>query len=433
MVIPPHWYTSPPRIKSFTALILGLVSFVLPPTAIAQSEPVWSVDLIRTLPGMQDEYLRNIEANWAGARSMAKERGIILSYQALAAEPDSTRRWDIILMTEYTDSTAWAAREDEFRAIFESPEFARLQMDTPSAELREFVAGGVTMRGVAPPAMPVYDTGARWSPDASHILFYTYRHDPDGAELYRINPDGTGLTRLTDTYHNEWWSDYSPDGALIYTSSDFEKDERFGGSEIFIMESGGSDLRRLTPDTGEGIFNTQPRPSPDGSQILYGTDQIATKVDAEIYLVNADGSGRQNLTNHPALDRFAAWSPDGSKIVFTSDRDGDNDVYIMNRDGSEVTRLTDSSADDIQPDFSPDGTSIVFVSERDGNPELYTMHADGSNLKRLTFSDARDGLPAWSPHGDLIAFTTYRHGDGDKGDIYVISIDGTGERRLTAR
>ena len=120
-------------------------------TAVAQSDgssSVWSVDLIRTLPGQQSEYLRNIEANWSGARRLAVERGAVLSYRALAAPSDSSRGWDIILMTEYADSTAYAQREDIFRAIFDSPEFVRLEMDRPSSELREFVAGGVTMWGV---------------------------------------------------------------------------------------------------------------------------------------------------------------------------------------------------------------------------------------------------------------------------------------------
>ena len=113
------------------------------------SPSVWTVDLIRTLPGGQAEYLRNIETNWSGARHLAVERGAVLSYQALAAEPDSARGWDVILMTEYVDSTAWSNREEIFTAIFESPEFVRVPMDRPSSELREFVAGGVVMHGVA--------------------------------------------------------------------------------------------------------------------------------------------------------------------------------------------------------------------------------------------------------------------------------------------
>ena len=135
-------------------LIVLLMCFAVMPTqsAMAQADgspPVWTIDLIKSLPGGQADYLRNIEANWSGARDLAVERGAVLSYQALAAQPDSSRGWDIILLTEYADSTAWSNREEIFTAIFESPEFVRVPMDRPSSELREFVAGGVTMRGVA--------------------------------------------------------------------------------------------------------------------------------------------------------------------------------------------------------------------------------------------------------------------------------------------
>lgn len=109
---------------------------------------VWSVDPIRTLPGMQDEYLASIEDNWAGARELAHDRGAVMSYRALAADPDSERGWDFILMTEYADSATWARREEIFQEIFAAPEFVRVQPASPSSELRDLVTPGVVMRGV---------------------------------------------------------------------------------------------------------------------------------------------------------------------------------------------------------------------------------------------------------------------------------------------
>ncbi len=106
---------------------------------------VWTVDLVRTLPGQQAEYLRNIEANWAGARRIARERRVVLSYRALVARPDSLRGWDVLLMTEYADSAAWSQREASFESIFASPEYIRVPTARPSSELREFVSGGVVM------------------------------------------------------------------------------------------------------------------------------------------------------------------------------------------------------------------------------------------------------------------------------------------------
>lgn len=116
------------------------------PTGLTGS--VWSVDLIRTLPGMQTEYLASIENNWAGARKLACDRGAVLSYRALVADPDPERGWDVILMTEYADSAAWSRREETFREIFTAPEFVGVEPASPSSEMREFVASGVVMRGL---------------------------------------------------------------------------------------------------------------------------------------------------------------------------------------------------------------------------------------------------------------------------------------------
>lgn len=107
---------------------------------------VWTVDLIRTLPGQQDNYIHSIETNWANARRIARQRGNILSYRALVAIQDSARSWDVLLMTEYADSTEWAQREPTFQAIFESDEFVRVEPAKPSAEMRLFFGGGAVMR-----------------------------------------------------------------------------------------------------------------------------------------------------------------------------------------------------------------------------------------------------------------------------------------------
>ena len=118
------------------------------PTGPETTDAVWSVDLIRTLPGQQAEYLRNIEANWAGARRIARERGAVLSYRALVAPPDSLRGWDVLLMTEYADSSSWSQREAIFQDIFASPEYVRVPTARPSSELRAFASSGVVMEAL---------------------------------------------------------------------------------------------------------------------------------------------------------------------------------------------------------------------------------------------------------------------------------------------
>ena len=131
------------------------------------------------------------------------------------------------------------------------------------------------------------------------------------------------------------------------------------------------------------------------------------------------------------LVRFAMAKPASNegKIIFQSNRDGNDDIYVMDADGSNVKRLTDHSKRDYCADWSPDGKKIAFTSDRDGNDEIYVMDADGSNVKRLTDHPSRDYEPAWSPDGKKIAFTSDRAGWGD---IYTMDADGANVEKLTS-
>ena len=99
-----------------------------------------------------------------------------------------------------------------------------------------------------------------------------------------------------------------------------------------------------------------------------------------------------------------AWSPDGRKLAFVSRRDGNSEIYVMNADGSGQENLTQQPASDSHPSWSPDGRKLAFVSRRDGNSEIYVMNADGSGLRNVTRTPSNDLDPAWSPDGGAIAF-----------------------------
>ncbi len=170
--------------------------------------------------------------------------------------------------------------------------------------------------------------------------------------------------------------------------------------------------------------------SPDSSGILFSGFHSK---QADIYVMNADGSGLKQLTDHPSADMWGSFSPDGKRIVFQSKRDGaQEDIYIMNADGSNVVRLTNDPARDIGPSWSPDGKRIAFSSSRDGGLQLYLMNVDGSNQTRLT--RVTDGKikyynPVWSPNGKRLVF--YSETGDRKDQVQIINANGTGQTVLT--
>ena len=148
--------------------------------------------------------------------------------------------------------------------------------------------------------------------------------------------------------------------------------------------------------------------------------------NADIYVMNVDGSGQTQLTDDPAYDAWPSWSPDGSQIAFMSKRSGNPDIFVMDADGSNLRQLTEHPANDIWPEWSPDGTRIAFPSRRDGNFEIYVMNPDGTDQERLTHTPGHEDFPTWSPDGTRILFTRSEIGEG----TYVMNADGSGEKKL---
>jgi TolB protein len=141
-----------------------------------------------------------------------------------------------------------------------------------------------------------------------------------------------------------------------------------------------------------------------------------------------NSSNLTQLTQNAAGDFQPVFSPDGHRIAFMSNRDGDMEIFVMQADGTKERRLTNNATFDAQPTFSPNGQRIAFVSDRDGNDEIYTMNANGTNVRRLTNTPTSESRPNYSPDGGRIAFRTNRDGNGD---IYVMNADGTRETPLT--
>lgn len=128
-------------------------------------------------------------------------------------------------------------------------------------------------------------------------------------------------------------------------------------------------------------------------------------------------------------DHDPRWSPDGSKIVFYSNRAGNFDIYIVNADGTNLVQLTEDPGYDGMPDWSPDGSTITFASKQDGDFDIYAMKPDGSGIHNLTQTDGFEGTHRWSPDGRKVAFEG--RGDDGNNDIYIMNADGSGRERVT--
>ena len=252
----------------------------------------------------------------------------------------------------------------------------------------------------------------------------------------------SGLWTYSDIYAG--WTDAGPDCGTAHTECiDLEPGDHYflvgsyGGTGTYTLtvtaiedesadnNRGNSALTQLTDNSARDNVSEW---SPDGSRIAFNSDRDG---DYEIYVMNADGSGVIQLTDNLDYDGGPVWSPDGSRIAFNSDRDGDYEIYVMNADGSGVIQLTDNFDSDRDPAWSPDGSRIAFNSNRDWGFQIYVMNADGSGVIQLTDNSANSALdlaPAWSPDGSKIAFRSDRDGDYD---IYVMNADGSGVIKLT--
>ena len=230
--------------------------------------------------------------------------------------------------------------------------------------------------------------------------------DRDGdPEIFKIEPDGSGLVQLTSNAAWDTDPSWSPDGTRLAFSSN-----RDGDDDVYVMNADGSGVVAVTSSgTGNDL---QPDWSRDGSQIAFVRS-------GDIYVVSSSGGSPVKL----GRGRAPAWSPTASRIAFARN---EGDIYVMGADGSNVRPLT-SGFDADFPEWSPDGRSIAFeaVDPNVDETRIYVMGADGSGLRALAGS-SEDHSPSWSPDGTRLAFTNILL----DANIVTASLDGSGRASL---
>ncbi|HUQ80872.1 MAG TPA: DPP IV N-terminal domain-containing protein [Gemmatimonadaceae bacterium] len=203
--------------------------------------------------------------------------------------------------------------------------------------------------------------------------------------IYTVMPDGSELTQLTTGQ----WSDREPAWSSNYKRIVFTSNRHGGVHNVYSMTSKGQGVTRLT--NSAGLPEYSPVLSPDGTKIVWARQWINGGVG--ILLMNSDGS-KEVAFVIPGTNLHPTFSPDGKKILFSSDLHStsgsylDRDIYVMNLDGSGRTRLTWNSTYDENPVWTPDGKKIVFESDRGGQPGIYKMDPDGSNVELIQLAPA---------------------------------------------
>jgi TolB protein len=197
---------------------------------------------------------------------------------------------------------------------------------------------------------------------------------------------------------------------------------RGGGRELCTVDQDGLNLQQLTSSGG---LKLSPNWSPDGTRIAY-----STYYDNRLIVFGYDLSrGTASiLCDHADMNDAPAWSPDGDRLAASLSDDDGQEIFIMDAAGRNRRRVTRNHGINTSPRWSPNGQQLAFVSDRAGSPQIYIINCDGTDQRRLTFVGDYNTTPAWSPRGDLIA---YSRRDGGQNQLFITDLEGETSKQVT--
>ncbi|MBC7869515.1 MAG: PD40 domain-containing protein [Chitinophagaceae bacterium] len=253
----------------------------------------------------------------------------------------------------------------------------------------------------------------------SQILFVAQTSNQQ-RQIYLMDGSGENIQRITNYFPSDadnatWVFDGQHLGFVSYTN---------GIPNVYTIDANGDDIQLFVENAA------YPAWSPDGTKFAFASNRDG---NLELYMMDLTSSERiiERLTNNPLADTSPSWSPDSAQIAYivsSGFQDSSAEIYLINSNGSNNRRLTNNDFYDGPVSWSPDSTRMVF-SRSSFFTNLVVMNADGTNEQILPTDGFQNNFPDWSPDGNLIAFISNRDGNQE---IYIMNPDGSNQQRLTS-
>lgn len=248
---------------------------------------------------------------------------------------------------------------------------------------------------------------------------------PEGREILRkeYQTEASLLRPLAHTIANDIYRQLTGEAGIFRTRIAYVA--RKGGEDSLHMMDW--DGHRTSALGIKGNVVLAPRWSRDGSRLVYSSER-----DRQwgIYVLDFRKMTEAKVFASKGTNIAGDFSPKAEEFVFSSSMNGTQDLYSYNIPASKLSRLTSSQGIEVSPSLAPDGGRITFVSDRDGSPQLFVMSRDGYTVRRLTYNGPYNTSPSWSPKGDRIVFSGRQ---GGRNQIFIISPDGSAPTQLTDR